>query len=509
MSDPTGSPASAAAAVVTNPSNPQQTATFVKEEASDDLLAALPLIPAAGLPLIVSVGGSAVPAVVDSAGMIVRPLGSAPSWIKPDIFPAADSIGETLNPGKTVPVGSGSGGGAGTGSGGGSESGSGDGAGSGSGGGNESESDTESSSGSNTESGSGAEPTGSSSSTSPEESSTTEPESSSTEPPGETLATRTITITTDINTFRAIPNFPIITGSGRPADTPGASNTQNDSQPSKTDNNSQPTNTDNNSQPSNNENNSQSSNNEDSQPSNNENNSQPPNNENNSQPSNTENNSQPSNTENASQTSNLQPMYTPDPSLTTVDSHGNGTKIHVDSGCISVNGQTICGHWDLATVRTDAETSKVKIYGKFDSEDAAWYNKKGGCELTASWPSEYGDVRYQDDNCLHDADGNIIDNQCCTEPAKDDVPNPYGPICKREYSFSVDQVTIYSSGWMTDDGSNLWKQMSRCGPVTKWEVNPVRNQAGQKWVYFHLPIQIGGSCVQQGIWEAGGPWANC
>lgn len=170
----------------------------------------------------------------------------------------------------------------------------------------------------------------------------------------------------------------------------------------------------------------------------------------------------------------------------------------------------------------------MKIYAQIDGSSSAHENIKPGCELTASWPSYYGDVYFKGDNCLYDSQStsptficsipnkqtvywhcldNIIDNQCCTQLTTDTVPNPYAPICKRQYKGVADWFDIWSDGWITDDGSTLHEAVKSCGIVTMWNPTPIRD-TDNYMVQFALPLQAG-NCVGKAIYESGGPYVSC
>ena len=52
-------------------------------------------------------------------------------------------------------------------------------------------------------------------------------------------------------------------------------------------------------------------------------------------------------------------------------------------------------------------TSSATIYADFDNNNLNPYVVPG-CELDASWPSSYGDVYFNTDNCLHTATGKLM-----------------------------------------------------------------------------------------------------
>jgi hypothetical protein len=48
-----------------------------------------------------------------------------------------------------------------------------------------------------------------------------------------------------------------------------------------------------------------------------------------------------------------------------------------------------------------------------------------GCELNATWPRNYDDIFFGQDNCLYDSNSKSIDGQCCTANTTTSVANPY------------------------------------------------------------------------------------
>ncbi|KAJ5705055.1 hypothetical protein N7536_000744 [Penicillium majusculum] len=130
-------------------------------------------------------------------------------------------------------------------------------------------------------------------------------------------------------------------------------------------------------------------------------------------------------------------------------------------------------------------TAGLKIYAQIDGSSSTHENIQPGCELTASWPSYYGDS------------------------TTDTVPNPYAPICKRQYKGVADWFDVWSDGWITDDGSTLHEAVKSCGIVTMWNPTHIRD-TNNYMVQFALPLQAG-NCVGKAIYESGGPykWESC
>lgn len=98
------------------------------------------------------------------------------------------------------------------------------------------------------------------------------------------------------------------------------------------------------------------------------------------------------------------------------------------SGCIAVNGSPRCAddsiyqsfyskafcRYSLIQTTDDlldvastpnSPISQAIIYAKFDPNNLDAGNVQPGCELAASWPSNYGDVYFHEDNCLYDSGG--------------------------------------------------------------------------------------------------------
>jgi len=56
---------------------------------------------------------------------------------------------------------------------------------------------------------------------------------------------------------------------------------------------------------------------------------------------------------------------------------------------------------------TGQPQNSATIYAMFDSSNTLAENVQPGCQLDASWPSNYGDVYFGADNCLYDSSGKI------------------------------------------------------------------------------------------------------
>ncbi|KAI9853989.1 MAG: hypothetical protein M1813_001598 [Trichoglossum hirsutum] len=234
------------------------------------------------------------------------------------------------------------------------------------------------------------------------------------------------------------------------------------------------------------------------------------------------------------------------PTDTPTPNHG-GTNIHVNKGCISINGSPRCQDsppysknplfheiffFDLLTTAEDVANqnqpySQATIYANFNAGDTVADNVTPGCELSARWPSNYGDVYFGEDNCLYDSGGNRIYDECCKGSTSASIQNPYQKIAlcyKEEVDVLVPvalKYTIFINGWASDGGAALRKQAKGCGLLTDWkfqtttEVKPGSSSSGAKHRSYHyvatftLPAFVEG-CVGRAIKSAGGPGGfNC
>ncbi|KAA8651287.1 uncharacterized protein ATNIH1004_000168 [Aspergillus tanneri] len=116
------------------------------------------------------------------------------------------------------------------------------------------------------------------------------------------------------------------------------------------------------------------------------------------------------------------PCYTP-------NYNSDGTNIFVNSGYIVINDSPRCPVGpDTPGYNVQAgpgSNSTATIYAKFDGSNNMDQEVTPGCKLQATWPANYGDLHYGQDDCLHDMNGKYT--QCCTETTTDRVINPYAP----------------------------------------------------------------------------------
>ncbi|KAH7241302.1 hypothetical protein BKA59DRAFT_512826 [Fusarium tricinctum] len=126
-------------------------------------------------------------------------------------------------------------------------------------------------------------------------------------------------------------------------------------------------------------------------------------------------------------------------SSTPSTTNSNGTTIHIEDGCVLVNGSPRCALGSGNSFTTYESTYSVNldpnkpnstalILSGFDGSNDNHLHSTATCQLLALWPSTYGDVTFAKDGCLYDAAGNKIFDQCCGSPDGDNngpVVNPY------------------------------------------------------------------------------------
>ncbi|KAL9563853.1 hypothetical protein ACKAV7_012025 [Fusarium commune] len=128
------------------------------------------------------------------------------------------------------------------------------------------------------------------------------------------------------------------------------------------------------------------------------------------------------------------PISTPTP-------NPDGTNVHVNWGCILINGFPRCDS-DAGSISNVYESSynvasspgetynTVLILSGFDSSNDNHLHAKPTCQLQARWPANYGDIYFGEDGCLYDSQSNKIYNQCCSPPDSNNsgpTTNPYCP----------------------------------------------------------------------------------
>ncbi|KAN0087197.1 hypothetical protein V8E54_000885 [Elaphomyces granulatus] len=104
-----------------------------------------------------------------------------------------------------------------------------------------------------------------------------------------------------------------------------------------------------------------------------------------------------------------------------------GTNIHINAGCININGSPRCAPQIYNVADQGKAQSTATIYAQFNGQDTTDVNVVPGCELIASWPRDYHDIYFGQDNsnCLYDSGNNRINDQCCTSKTTTSVANPY------------------------------------------------------------------------------------
>ncbi|KAH0565466.1 hypothetical protein GP486_001147 [Trichoglossum hirsutum] len=196
----------------------------------------------------------------------------------------------------------------------------------------------------------------------------------------------------------------------------------------------------------------------------------------------------------------------------------NGTNIHVNSGCISINGSPRCqGTSPYNVASQNQQYSQATIYAKFDVNVTIAGDVTPGCELNARWPSNYGDIYFGEDNCLYDGEGKRIYDECCNGSTNAKIQNPYQTV--NTLCFSDDgplklyiSYTIFINGWASDGGTKLKQEIGGCGAVTAWKfqntINKDTNNSRARYQYvatFNIDSLVKGGCVGRAIGSAGGP----
>ncbi|KAN0072409.1 hypothetical protein V8E54_009338 [Elaphomyces granulatus] len=134
-----------------------------------------------------------------------------------------------------------------------------------------------------------------------------------------------------------------------------------------------------------------------------------------------------------------------------------GTTIHVNAGCISINGSPRCAPQTYNVSDQGKDKSTATIYAQFNGQDTTDKNVIPGCELNATWPRSYGDIYFGQGNCLYDSSSKVIDGQCCTAKTTTSVANPY---FKQSTPNNAGTNIHISDGCININGS------PRCAPQT-------------------------------------------
>lgn len=178
-------------------------------------------------------------------------------------------------------------------------------------------------------------------------------------------------------------------------------------------------------------------------------------------------------------------------------------------------------HVDVAS-QVGQQYSGTMIYAGFDGSDPYSTNVTPGCELQAHWPSDYGDVYLDEENCLVDSGNNVIFNQCCTNKSLASVSNPYrnpkpAATCTRDNAILYIKFRVWSKDFVNGNPSSLKKQVQGCGALTGWHqegntdhqkdmsANKIGNYQADYYVSFNLPTTFKSGCVGRAIASAGGP----
>ncbi|KAH8804368.1 hypothetical protein F5884DRAFT_406045 [Xylogone sp. PMI_703] len=99
-----------------------------------------------------------------------------------------------------------------------------------------------------------------------------------------------------------------------------------------------------------------------------------------------------------------------------------GTNVHVNTGCIDINTTPVCQNQYL-----NIGSGSATFFARFNGDERTNQVANPGCQMYASWPTNYVDIYFGTDNCLYDAGGNQINGQCCQAGTGNGVQvlNPY------------------------------------------------------------------------------------
>ncbi|KAH8810815.1 hypothetical protein F5884DRAFT_260778 [Xylogone sp. PMI_703] len=93
------------------------------------------------------------------------------------------------------------------------------------------------------------------------------------------------------------------------------------------------------------------------------------------------------------------------------------TSLHVNKGCIIVNGQAICAGNPPLYVNGQVDVVACIVV----SGNTAYAQ----CELIGNIPTNWNDVYWGEDNCLYSAGSSPILVGCAFTMGPEPVPNPY------------------------------------------------------------------------------------
>ncbi|KAF9891073.1 hypothetical protein FE257_005008 [Aspergillus nanangensis] len=113
----------------------------------------------------------------------------------------------------------------------------------------------------------------------------------------------------------------------------------------------------------------------------------------------------------------------------TPEGYGASTTLRVNKGYIDVNDDVVTD--SISIPKSGSDRNNATVYAQFDGSQDLPEMVVAGCELSISWPDNYGDIFWGADDCLYDSDGKqIVDEaqqgQCCSgHPSTKQVKNPY------------------------------------------------------------------------------------
>jgi hypothetical protein len=132
-----------------------------------------------------------------------------------------------------------------------------------------------------------------------------------------------------------------------------------------------------------------------------------------------------------------------------------------------VNSHKVCEGSSYNVASQNQPYTNADILSGFDANDNTIGYVTAGCELSANWPANYGDIYFGADNCLYDSSGKQIFSECCKGPTTKKALNPYAPAPQclsniHEYpSFSLYNISLKLNDGSTTDVPGLLNSMAQ------------------------------------------------
>ncbi|TKA83590.1 hypothetical protein B0A55_00386 [Friedmanniomyces simplex] len=121
-------------------------------------------------------------------------------------------------------------------------------------------------------------------------------------------------------------------------------------------------------------------------------------------------------------------------------SNAGGTNVHMDGGCIIINGQPLCSGGNPLNIPDSGSDNAVAVVACFPA-DATDSSVTPSCQATVTVPRDFGDESWNADNCMVDAGGNTL-SPCASTTTLSAMANP-----------SLGQASASNTATTTTDGS--------------------------------------------------------